>query len=99
MGKSRERYEPHFRTKIRGIPAAVRVTYYRPGVEGRQRVFPGAGPGDSDPPEPAEIELMILDRQGYPAHWLEERMTQEDWQEVTNEALDEAEARHALAMG
>jgi hypothetical protein len=90
MGKSRERCEPHFDTRIQGIPAGVLVTYYKPEKPWNQRVFEGAGAGDCDPPEPAEIELRILDRQGYLAEWLENKMSDLEWREVRDEALARA---------
>ena len=61
-----------FPTKVCGIPCSVQVTVYRKAVP--MRVW-GSGMGDCDPPEPEEFEFRLLDRKGYPARWLERKLT------------------------
>lgn len=74
-----ETYVPHLETTIYGIPCGIVVTHYSPGREWRQHTFPGAGPGDCDPPEPADCEWFVVDRRGYRADWLQEKM---DWSDI-----------------
>ena len=38
----------------------------------------GTGYGDAEPPEPEVFEYLLLDRRGYPARWLEEKLTNDD---------------------
>lgn len=61
-----------FQTKVCGIPCTVVVTLYRTAVP--MRVC-GSGFGDCDPPEPEEFEFHLLDLKGYPAKWLEAKLT------------------------
>ena len=61
-----------FQTKVCGIPCTVVVTLYRKAVP--MRIY-GSGMGDCDPPEPEEFEFHLLDRRGYPAKWLEAKLT------------------------
>ena len=73
---------PDFETTIAGIPCGIKVTAYSPGKPWRQHTFKGAGPGDCDPPEPAECEFLVLDRKGYEAPWLEKKMTHADVERI-----------------
>ena len=61
-----------FQTKVCGIPCTVVVTLYHKAIPMRIR---GTGFGDCDPPEPEEFEFHLLDRRGYPAKWLEAKLT------------------------
>lgn len=61
-----------FQTKVCGIPCTVVVTLYRAAIP--MRIY-GSGFGDCDPPEPEEFEFHLLDRKGYPARWLERKLT------------------------
>ena len=68
-----------FQTKVCGIPCTVVVTLYRKAVP--MRIY-GSGMGDCDPPEPEEFEFQLLDRKGYPAPWLEKKLTPQLEEEV-----------------
>ena len=61
-----------FNTRIAGIPCKCEVTVYYPGspavVHGSVAI----------PPEPEEFEFLILDRKGYPAKWLEAKLSEDD---------------------
>ena len=61
-----------FHTKVCGIPCIVKVTSYHKAEP--MRIY-GSGYGDCDPPEPEEFEFHLLDRKGYPAKWLECKLT------------------------
>ena len=68
-----------FQTKVCGIPCTVVVTLYRKAIP--MRIY-GSGFGDCDPPEPEEFEFHLLDRKGYPAKWLEDKLTPADEQQI-----------------
>lgn len=64
------------KTTIRGIPCELAGLWHR--------AYPGArehGTGlRLEPDEPAGwSEILVFDRKGYHATWLEDRMTDEDW--------------------
>lgn len=67
-----------FYTTIRGIPAGVVIEDCDPAEPGL-------------PPQPY---LAITDRKGYPAHWLEEQMTNSDYWEVEQEAREWIESEN-----
>lgn len=61
---------------VQGIPCLVRVThYYRQPADSR-----------ADNPDDyygyTELEYDVLDRKGYPAPWLERKMTEDDVQNI-----------------
>ena len=80
-----KREDAHFETTVCGIPCGVRVTSFTGARPWRQHTFRGAGPGDCDPPEPEDFEYILLDRKGYPAEWLEDKMTARDRSELESE--------------
>lgn len=61
-----------FDTTIDGIPCQCHVLYYRRAMP--MHIY-GSGMGDCHPPEDPEFEFEILDRNGYPAPWLEKHLT------------------------
>lgn len=61
-----------FTTTVAGIPCKCEVLYYQPA---RPMKVYGSGMGDCEPPEPEEFEFRLLDRKGYPAPWLENKLT------------------------
>ena len=71
--------EKDFWSTIQGIPCQIEVTSYSPGQRGDR---PGMGPPmsyqDIEPPEPEELFYEVYDRKGYPAGWLEDKITEED---------------------
>lgn len=76
-----------FETKVAGIPCICKVldyTGYKP-----MRIT-GTGFGDAEPPEYANLEFEILDRKGYKARWLEEKVTPEDEDRLMEEYQLEA---------
>lgn len=84
-GTAPEREEPDFETSVCGIPCGVVVDTYQSGRPWRQHTFPGAGPGDCDPPEPPEAEWHLVNARGYHIPWLEEKMEQEDIRRIESE--------------
>ena len=76
-----------FQTKVYGIPCTVVVTLYRKAIP--MRIY-GSGMGDCDPPEPEEFEFHLLDRKGYPAPWLEAKLTPDDYERLLEESQLEA---------
>lgn len=61
-----------FQTTVAGIPCQCRVTNYVPYQPMR---ITGSGFGDAEPPQEEEFDYQILDRSGYPATWLENKLT------------------------
>lgn len=84
-----KRETPDVETEVRGIPCGIVVDSYTPGRPGYIGKFPGAGFGDAEPPEPEEIEWHLVDRKGYRAHWLEERLTESQEQDITDWLLEQ----------
>lgn len=76
------RYKGDFNTRIAGIPCQIEVTCYS---EERPMLITGWGFGDAEPPEPEEFDYLVLDRKGYPASWLADKMTDEDEERILNE--------------
>lgn len=64
-----------FESRVAGIPCQVEVLTYYPALPMR---ITGSGYGDADPPEDEFFEFQLLDRKGYPAPWLEKKLTQDD---------------------
>ena len=77
--------------KAKGIPAIALVTEYIPGKSWRDYNFPGSGPGDCEPPEPADIDWELYDRKGYRAVWLEEQLSDVDSDRIRDALLNELE--------
>ena len=74
-----------FPTRINGIPCQCEVLTCRKAVP--IRIW-GSGRGDCDPPEPEEFEFQLLDRKGYPAPWLEKKLTPQLEEEVFRHFLE-----------
>ena len=72
-----------FTTRIAGIPCQIQINHFQPAVP--MQVF-GIGWEDAYPAEPAEIELEVLDRKGYKAPWLANKLTEEDMDRLMEEA-------------
>ena len=68
------RRTPDFTTTVYGIPCGVVVECYIPATMGN--LF--ALPEDCYPPEPSEFEFYLVDRRGYKAEWLMDKLTDED---------------------
>ena len=49
----------------------------------------GTGYGDAEPPEPEEFEFRLMDRRGYPAPWLEAKLTSTDHSRLKQEYLNQ----------
>ena len=78
-----------FHTRVHGIPCLCDVTFYSPGAPMRTT---GWGYGDCDPDEPEEFEFDILDRCGYPAAWLERKLTDNDYDRLLSEYREKRDA-------
>ena len=80
-----KRHKADFHTTVEGIPCGVRVLWYSQAVPMRTT---GTGMGDADPPEPEEFEFDLLDRGGYPATWLAEKLSDQDVERIQAEYED-----------
>ena len=63
-----------FLTRVAGIPCQCEVLEYQPYQPMR---ITGSGYGDADPPEDEVFEFRLLDLKGYPAAWLEKKVTED----------------------
>lgn len=61
-----------FPTHVAGIPCQCEVLHYSTAKPMR---ITGSGYGDAEPPEDEEFEFRLLDLNGYPAAWLEAKLT------------------------
>jgi hypothetical protein len=71
-----------FGSRIDGIPCKIRVDVYEPMVPSRDY---------DEPDEPATFEYTVLDRYGYPAHWLQAKVTDAISQRIYEEFQFEAQ--------
>ena len=72
-----------FTSNVCGIPCIIRVdTYFK------QSAWSGSAyncPSDSDYYGDEEVEYSVLDRKGYPAAWLERKLTPKEHSRITEE--------------
>lgn len=74
-------------TTVAGIPCLVKYT-----ITGSYRPAKISGPPeDCYEAEFPEVEFTVHDRKGYPAAWLNRKLTQEDIYRITDEILSYAE--------
>ena len=76
-----------FDTKIAGIPCQCKVLAFAPY---KHMQITGSGFGDAEPPEYPEFDFELLDRKGYPAPWLEAKLTSNDSDRLLEESQLEA---------
>lgn len=74
-----------FDTRVAGIPCQCVVYSYYPSCGMR---VTGTGFGDAEPPEPEVFEFRLMDRKGYPAPWLEQKLTDADRARLKQEYLN-----------
>ena len=79
-----------FNTKVAGIPCQCKVTNYTPPIP--MMVY-GPGMADADPPEDSEFDFTLLDSKGYPAPWLEKKLTPQDVERLEEEHVIELKAQ------
>ena len=80
-----------FDSHIQGIPCQIEITRYTP-AERRMVTCTTI-----DPPDPGELEWHVLDRKGYPAAWLDNKMTRNDVWRIDDEAAQAIEQEHTEA--
>jgi len=74
---------------VAGIPAGAHIISYTGAKPWKQHTFPGAGPGDCDPPEYEEVEYEVLDSKGYLAPWLVDKINKLNLDdEITRQVLE-----------
>lgn len=71
-----------FETQVNGIPCICEVEFYYPGTS--YRIDSASLQPNDDP----EFEFNIRDRKGYPAQWLENKLTSEDHERIFREFLE-----------
>ena len=77
-----------FETTVAGIPCGVVITDYVAAKPWKQHTFAGAGPGDCDPPEDEDVEWRLVDGDGYPAAWLEDKMKPYEEYLISRECIE-----------
>lgn len=76
---------PRFSTTIASIPCQVEVRYLPPSRGARES---GSGV-QLEPDEPESYEFVqAFDRRGYPAPWLEKKLTDEEISRIEQDALE-----------
>lgn len=78
MKKARRVYQAEIDTTVQGIPCIIGVIDYS-SVKGS---YSYNAPSDMDYYGYTECEWELLDRKGYPAGWLERKMTDRDRDQV-----------------
>ena len=86
--KPQKRLCADFETTVAGIPCGVVITSYVGARPFRQHTFAGAGPGDCDPPEYEDVEWRLVDGDGYPAGWLEDKMKPYEEYLISRECIE-----------
>lgn len=66
--------------RVHGVPCYAKVVSYYEGFPGIYR----GKPEDREPEEPASVEFIIIDRKGYPAPWLEDKLNNDEREELAN---------------
>ena len=69
-----------FDSQIAGIPCQIEITEYVRSVPSNRNCDPA-----DDPYDPGTLEWRVLDRKGYPAVWLEAKMTPADMDRIDSE--------------
>ena len=80
------RHNPIIDTTIAGIPCKVEVTHYFV-----QKPLGPRADSDLDCYGYTDIEYLVLDRRGYPAAWLAEKMDDRDVEQLENEIKETME--------
>ena len=73
----------NFTTRISGIPCQVAVYCTAPPEP--MRVY-GPNMEDASPAEPGEYEIEVFDRKGYKAPWLANKLSDDDFDRLIEEA-------------
>ena len=76
-----------FATRISGIPCQVEVRCTAPPEPMRSW---GVAMEDASPAEPGEYEIEVFDRKGYKAPWLANKLSDDDFDRL----IEEASAAH-----
>lgn len=72
-----------FSTRIAGIPCICRVLDYSP----EKPAYTFGEFGEAIPADPEEFDFELLDRKGYKAQWLENKITDDDEIRLRDEFL------------
>ena len=71
-----------FNSRIQGIPCKIEITDYAPP---ELKIVTCT---TINPPDPGELEWIVLDRRGREADWLADKLTKADRQRIDDEAVD-----------
>lgn len=84
MTQARRVYQAEIDTTVRGIPCIIGVLDYE-RVYGS---FSYNAPSDLDHDGYIDCEWDLLDRKGYPAKWLERKLTSKDRDQIDDTIID-----------
>lgn len=73
-----------FESTIAGIPCQIEIENFQPIIPAKL----SGPPEDCYPEEGGEVEYSVLDRRGYPAPWLERKLTRADEQRIEQECWE-----------
>ena len=76
-------------TRIQGIPCGIRITHYH-----RQKPLGPRADSDIDARGYTDAEYTVLDREGYPALWLDRKIKDEDNERILALIDDYKENEH-----
>ena len=85
---SPKRKTADYEITVLGIPAGVVITSYSPGYEAKINCLPE----DAYEGASAEIEFILIDRKGYKAQWLMDKLSTPEWYDLEKEVLGMVEA-------
>ena len=89
--------EYQFASNVCGIPCIIKVDNYF-----KQSAWNGSAhscPSDLDYYGYEEVDYSVLDRKGYPAAWLERKVTPKEHRRITEEISDVMREEREAMMG
>ena len=82
-----------FHTTVFGIPCICKVLSY---TEAKPMIIHGSGFGDCHPPEAEEFQYELLDRKGYTAPWIQNKMTSIQENQLKKEFLSKVKYAESI---
>lgn len=79
-----KRQTADYKLVVCGIPCGAVITSYSPGYPAKLNALPE----DCYPAEDAEIEFYIVDKNGYRAEWIMNKMDDIHWDYATDDLLE-----------
>jgi len=80
---ARKKFSADFDSTVGGIPCGIKVDE----VEPYEPAYRGGHPDSWEPESGGQIWFTVLDRAGYPAPWLQAKLTNDDTARIEGEIL------------